>query len=254
MTEGGKYIGTISPSLTITDVQLSEDTSVSHLSFRCQVSNLSASNVLSAPGLLTVLADTKAPVVNILQPIDKAYVYAITSSVVTVTGTAKDSGAITSIWLVNTNHDTVDTFAVASTNIGFVVKANHLTDPGKATWTNTITLVDGTNTLVAWAMHESSTTPTTAVSPKHAVYLLDPAPFTVDITGPGTVAGAANGKLGTPSANTTLYVNFGYKIAAKPATGKKFIGWFDQDGNPYPSSPSNTNKVLSFTIGTTNGL
>jgi hypothetical protein len=242
---GSTLSGTHSASFGIANVQLGDTGS-----YCCIVTNATATNVFSAVSRLVAKDYTTAPTLVITKAIQNAKFF--DTNPVTMYGSATDKGLITDVWLTQ---KTFGGTTITNDGMTFIYRSNslHQPIPGSVIWTNIVSLVPGTNVFVANAQNGKGTN---GASPLRTIYFLERSSLSLLVTpvGHGTIVSSNLLTLGNPVSGTNVFVNIGYMLTAKPATGKHFLGWLDGSDNPYPSSPANTNKILRFTIPDTNGL
>ncbi|MFO1477402.1 MAG: Ig-like domain-containing protein [Verrucomicrobiota bacterium] len=163
---------------------------------------------------LSYQIDTTPPKVSISNPAANAKV---TNSMLTVTGTASDNAAVAAVefQLVNSAGTTPFQPAFGTTNWSALVT-------GLAPGTNTVR-VRAVDTSTNYSTIQSRTYNYTVVSP-----------FTLNITGNGTVSPSLSGQL--------LVVGSSYTLTEKPGSGAVFNGW-SRDGSLF--SPA---TKLTFTM------
>ncbi len=237
LSDSARIIGSTSSNLTIINIQ-SGDIGT----YRCTAANVASSATSDgiAHGILSEIPDATAPVVTILAPLNKAKMtngLAVTGQTnvapeVDISGKAVDNGLITDVTLTRTVPLSAGTAAVMTHS-----------KPGKVTWTNHVTLVDGTNTFVAMATDSAGLIGTSVA---RTYYLLTPATLAVNITGnagKSKVVGKASA-FGTPTNGVSLDIGIGYTITAQPAAGKVFLNWTDAFDNILTTSKTN-NFIMS---------
>jgi hypothetical protein len=151
----------------------------------------------SASALLTVNADIVAPAIAIVAPKTK---FETNVASFVVTGTAADNARVSQV-LVQVGTDAFANATVSNTA------------PGAATWSATVTLVAGTNTIVAKAVDFTGNSVTSAP----VLYFREVASaFTVvtNTSGSGTVIIAP-----APASGSNYWVGRTYAFTATPATG-----------------------------------
>jgi len=233
--------------------------------YHCQVSDDSASNVLSAGFNLVVKPINSAHLSVVIKffgtntaPfatnnfIAKKNFFAADGLPVTISGVAGDDGHIEQVWLIQSNFNGVS--SALQSALTPTKALNGLDKPQSVLWTNTVNLVDGTNWFIPHVQDEAAFSKT---GTPNFVYLLDRTSLSFTTNGPGTATADYAGALGDPrfKANgaliTNVYVNIGYTARATPRlTGitHGFDGWYTNN------VLMNPNKVMHFTIPDTTGL
>lgn len=156
-----------------------------------------------------------APTVTIKSPASGAK---LTNSTVVVQGSATDKVAVGLVQVQLVNANGTNAFQNAS---------------GTNSWTATVTnLTPGLNTILAIA-YDTSGNASPVVSRTFTYVVVSP--FTLHITGNGTVSPNPSGDL--------LDVGSDYKLTAKPSTGDVFSNWTDSAGDVL-----GTTEALTFTM------
>lgn len=148
-----------------------------------------------------------------------------------MSGRAVDDGLITNVILTRTFPLWAPSIATNVTLEGNL--------PGKKTWTNVLSLVDGTNTFVATATDFSGKT---GVSFPRTIFLRTVSPLAVNVHGGGGTI-AVGTSFGAATSGALLEVNRGYFIRAIPNSGIHFVNWSDRNGHIIGN-----NSLLNFVM------
>jgi len=171
----------------------------------------SEGTVTSAVAVLTVVADTAKPTVNISSPAANART---TNSV--ITGTASDNAQVHGIY-----------YRITNVNAGITITqgTNILEASGATTktWSITNALLPGTNYVTVQSVNYS--TNKSAFVTREFFYVVQ-APLTLNKSGNGTVTGAASVAGNAPPAKGALLnIGEGYTLTAKPAANYLLTNW-----------------------------
>ncbi len=232
--DGAPISGATTTSLSFTNLQM-----LGSFFYTCTVTNpagifTTSTNGSSIHGHVTVLADTNKPSITHLNPVAgarltnfAAYVYqgiTQTAPVITFSGMVTDNGLITNVTIQRT-----------FPSLGPVIPAGLIqTAPGAASYTNTFTLADGTNTFVISALDSGGNLKTNQVK-FFFVNTNTPLGVVVAGTGVGSVVPVdltltPPYKFGTPTNNAYLEIGRGYEIKAIPGPNTIFSNWTDGHG------------------------
>jgi hypothetical protein len=193
-------------------------------------------NLASAPGVVTVVADTNLPTVTFVNPANKAQLTnntQVINSAYTVTGKATDNAHVSQVFV--------------SLNGGAYQPANVTNNPTatSVTWGLLVNPVVGTNNVAAYSVDfAGNLSKTNTLSFFFAV----PGTVTVSIVGDGTV-GSTN-LFDSVTASTLIgtnqfFVGRSYTLTATAANNNLFSNWVDSTDNTI----SNTGK-FTFTVKT----
>jgi hypothetical protein len=229
---GTNISGATDSAYTIASVQ-----STDAGTYQCYVGTmLCQSTVLSSSksGHLSVTRDMLRPTVKFSYPTVNArftnsfatHFGTITSTAprIVISGSATDNSrvaglTITRTWPPNAPMKFVPTLVGA---------------PNSEHWTNTVSLVAGTNTFTAVVTDAAGWSSTNLLN----VFLRVPSTFHVNTTGAGSTSALSPYTFGAASNNAILEIGRNYGISAKPAAGNVFSNWVDGTGAEISGAPA----------------
>jgi len=210
--------------------------------YRCVLRNAAPDPVVSIAAQLTVLPDTTPPTTITTWPkinttiangqtcVNGAFV--TTAPSVALSGAVADNGVITNLTVTRT----VPTWAPLTFSPTLIGPVN------SKTWTNLVSLVDGTNTFRIVATDSAGLSATVL----RTIFLRTTNRLTVITNGYGTATPAGSLAFGSARDGAWLQIGRNYTIKATPKTGNWFVNWTDHSGAVLTS---NANLVFRMTNG-----
>lgn len=194
----------------------------------CQTTVLTSSNY----GHLAVTKDRTKPVSKFSYPIANTQFssgstasfgpMSMTPPQIYLSGTASDDNGVADLTITRTYPPTAP----------LTIHPKLFGKPTMSQWTNSVSLVVGTNTFTAVVTDISGLTSTNHIN----VFLRVPSVLHVSTTGMGSTTPLAPLTFGTPTNGAILDIGRNYRISAKAAIGNVFSNWVDSRGVEISSS------------------